>query len=195
VRRDWRFREIDRGALLAALVSAMATVGAEEPFSRLIDHTLACDGYDLTDAHLAAIFSLESRLIKTHGHNAVISNWLAACRRELENRTAEAPLKPTDYRRAQKLSCNCQDCRELSKFLADPKQRVGRFPLAKERRRHLHNIIDHDACDCTHVTERRGRPYTLVCTKTMASYEKACKIHGRDLESLSRIIALQEKRA
>ena len=83
----------------------------------------------------------------------------------------------------------------MSTFLANPDQREGRFPLAKERRRHLHGNIDRDRCDCTHVTERRGRPYTLVCTKTTASYDAVCKILERDLENLARITALWQKRA
>ncbi|HPM81543.1 MAG TPA: hypothetical protein PLF81_12635 [Candidatus Anammoximicrobium sp.] len=113
----------------------------------------------------------------------------------MENRTAEAPQKPTDYRRADKLSCKCADCRALSAFLADPDRQQARFPMAKERRRHLHSIIDSNRCDCTHVTERRGRPLTLVCAKTTASHEAACKIYQRDLQNLSRITALERKRA
>ena len=72
-------------------------------------------------------------------------------------------------------------------------QKQSRFPLAKKRRQHLHQIIDGNRCDLTHVTERRGSPFTLVCTKTTASYEAACKIHERDLQNLSRIIALENK--
>jgi hypothetical protein len=193
--RDWRLREIDRGTLLGSLVEAMMAVGADDPLSRLIDHALASDKYDLTDAHLAAIFALQSRLAKRSGAESAISRWLAACRRELENRTAQPPQKPTDYRRADKLSCTCRDCRALSAFLADPDRREARFPLAKERRRHLHNIIDGNHCDCTHVTEHRGSPHTLVCVKTTASYDAARKTHERDLKNLSRIAALQRKRA
>jgi len=115
------------------------------------------------------------------------------CRHELEKRTAQAPQKPTDYRRADKLSCNCDDCSALSAFLANPDRKQGRFPLAKKRRQHLHQIIDGNLCDLTHVTERCGSPFTLVCTKTTASYEAACKIHKRDLQNLSRIIALENK--
>jgi hypothetical protein len=37
----------------------------------------------------------------------------------------------------------------------------------------------------THVTERRGRPYTLVCTKTKASYERALQAHHVDLDQLA----------
>lgn len=190
--RDWQFRELDRGALLGSLVAAMIAVGAEKPLSRLVDHALASDRYDLTDAHLAAIFALERQLAKRSADKA-ISRWLAACRRELEKRTAQAPQKPADFRRAAQLSCDCRDCRALSEFLADPDRQEARFPLAKERRRHLHGVIDGDHCDCTHVTEHRGSPHTLVCTKTTASYEAACKIHQRDSKNLSRIAALEQR--
>ena len=178
--------------MLGSLIAAMIAIGAEKPLSRLVDHALASDRYDLTDAHLAAIFALERQLAKRSAEGA-ISRWLAACRRELENRTARAPQKPADYRRAAKLSCNCGDCRALSEFLADPDRRQARFPLAKQRRRHLHTVIDRDRCDCTHVTEHRGSPQTLVCTKTTASYDAARKIHDRDLKNLSRIAALERR--
>jgi hypothetical protein len=191
---NWQLREIDRSALLSSLVKAMLAIDTVKPLSHLIDHALtSLDKYDLTGAHLSAIFSLESRIVKLPVANDVISRWLAACRHELERCTAQAPQKPTDYRRPAELSCSCGDCCALSAFLANPDQKQGRFPLAKERRQHLHQIIERNDCDLTHVTERRGRPYTLVCTKTTASYEAARKIHKRDLQNLSRIIALENK--
>jgi hypothetical protein len=191
---EWHYGTIDRSALLVSTVTAMLAVGAETPLSALLEHASACDKYDLTDAHLAAIFTLESRIAKSPGSSAAISRWLAACRRELVRRTAQAPRKPTDYRRDHKLSCNCADCRALSAFLADPSQREGRFPLAETRRRHLHDIIARHRCDCTHVTHRQGRPFTLVCTKTTASYEAACKIDQRDVDNLARLVALEKRR-
>ena len=191
---NWQLREIDRSVLLISLVKAMLAIDAVKPLSRLIDHALtSADKYDLTGAHLTAIFSLKSRIAKLPVANDAISHWLGACRHELEKRTAQAPQKPTDYRRADKLSCNCDDCSALSAFLANPDRKQGRFPLAKIRRQHLHQVIDRNRCDLTHVTERRGSPFTLVCTKTTASYEAACKIHDRDLQNLSRIIALENK--
>lgn len=190
----WQLREINRAALLSSIVKAMLAIDAVKPLSRLIDHALSrVDRYDLTGAHLAAIFSLESRLAKLPVANDAISNWVGACRHELEKRTAQVPQKPTDYRRATNLSCNCSDCVALSAFLADPHQQQARFPLAKKRRQHLHQIIDRNRCDLAHETERRGSPFTLVCNKTTASYEAAVKIHERDLQHMSRIIALEEK--
>jgi hypothetical protein len=192
---DWRSPSIDRSSLLADLVKAMVAVDAAQPLSRLIDHALdRRDKYDLTDAHLAAIFSLKTWLVgrKTKTHPAV-SGWLTKCRTDLEAIVANPPQRPTDFRRPAKLSCKCSDCRELSKFLGDPNEEVRRFPMAKERRRHLHQIIDGEKCDLTHVTERRGRPYTLVCKKTTASYEAACKIHQRDEANLRALKSIEQK--
>jgi hypothetical protein len=194
-RNDWRTPEIDRSSLVAELVKAMVAVDADQPLSRLIDHTLASgDNYDLTAAHLAAIFALEPWLVRRKSKpNRAISHWLAQCRESLKTIVANPPQEPTDFRRLAKLSCKCSDCRELSKFLDNPDEPVHRFSAAKERRRHLHQIIDGNKCDLIHVTERRGRPYTLVCTKTTASYETACEIHRRDEKNLKRLKTLEKK--
>lgn len=46
--------------MLTSLIKAMLTIDAAKPLSRLIDHTLnSSDKYNLTEAHLPAIFSLE----------------------------------------------------------------------------------------------------------------------------------------
>ena len=139
---------------------------------------------------MAAIFSLKSRIGKLAAPNKAITRWLKACRSQLAGRCTIPPQPPRDFRREHKLSCKCNDCRVLSGFLADPDNEQLRLPLAKRRRQHLHQIIDGNGCDLTHVTERRGSPHTLVCTKTIASYEAACRIHERDTKNLARISKL-----
>ena len=67
------------------------------------------------------------------------------------------------------------------------------MPLNKERRRHLHQIIDGNRCDLTHVTERQGRPYALVCRKTTASYERACATFERDKRNLARLTGIEQR--
>lgn len=67
-----------------------------------------------------------------------------------------------------------------------------RLPLAQHRRQHLHQVIDNKKLDTTHTTERRGRPYTLVCTKSKASYERALKAHHVDLDHLAKVRGLLE---
>lgn len=194
-RHDWRAQEIDRAELLATLVKSAIAVDAEKTLARLIDHTLAAsDKNALTDVHLKAMFSLESWLPGKLGRlEPTIARWLAHCRTELEQRTAQAPAPPADFRRAAKLSCNCGDCRELSRFLDDPRESVHHFPRAKDRRQHLHQVIDACGCDLTHVTTRKGRPYTLVCAKTTASYATACQVYERNRKNLHRLRALETK--
>ena len=171
----------------------MLEIGAQRPLRKVIDHTLAHrEQYDLTDTHLTAIFKLAPRLGTLSPPGKAIAHWLSACRRELQMRTARAPQAPGDYRRDARLSCKCGDCRVLSRFLANPNERECRMPLNKDRRRHLHGIIEANRCDVTHVTERKGRPFTLVCTKTTASYERACKAFERDKRNLSRIVRIEE---
>ena len=192
---DWRIARVNRPALLGSLVKSILAVAADQPLAYLIEHVLSRDDkYDLTDSHLAAIFALESWLVRklAEPHRA-ISRWIAECRSALESRVAQVPQKPTDYRRAAKLSCRCSDCRELASFLAKTDESVHRFPVRKDRRRHLHQIIARHKCDLTHVTERRGSPYTLVCTKTTASYDAARQIHERDKKNLTRLKTLEEK--
>ena len=187
------FRTLDRTALLVTLVSSMLDIGAQRPLQKVIDHTLAHrEQYALTDTHLTAIFKLEPRLGTLSPPGKAIAHWLSACRRELQMRTARAPQAPGDCRRDAGLSCKCEDCRVLSRFLANPNERECRMPLNKDRRRHLHGIIEANRCDVTHVTERQGRPFTLVCTKTTASYERACKAFERDKRNLSQIVRIEK---
>ncbi len=97
------------------------------------------------------------------------------------------PLQPADWRRDSKISCNCADCVELSRFLKDPNTQTLRFPLAKQRRQHLHNIIGGNKLDTTHVTVHCGSPHILVCTKTQDSYERALQAHQVDLDQLAKL--------
>ena len=104
---------------------------------------------------------------------------------ELQSRQANPPAAPRDFRRESRTGCHCNDCKVLSQFLDDPNANTLRMPLPERRRMHLHQLIDRKQLDTTHVTERTGRPYTLVCTKTTASYEAALKIYRQSLNHLA----------
>lgn len=82
------------------------------------------------------------------------------------------PTPPKDWKQAT-VRCNCADCQSLNRFLASPTEKVGRFSVAKKRRQHLHSVLDQAGSGCTHETERRGSPQTLVVTKTRARYQAA----------------------
>jgi hypothetical protein len=44
----------------------------------------------------------------------------------------------------------------------------------------------------THVTERKGSPQTLVCRKTLRTFEQQCEQHSQDLAALRRLSALSD---
>jgi len=80
------------------------------------------------------------------------------------------PRAPTDWVRNTVPNCACQDCKAVNRFLRDPTQSVGRFPLAKNRRAHIHQKLD-AYTTCTHQTSRVGSPHTLVVTKNQSQYQ------------------------
>jgi len=119
------------------------------------------------------------------------------CRGWLEKRVARPLRSPDDWSVTLPRGCSCQDCGALSGFLADPARRVFEWPLAKDRRRHVHSRIDSAELPVSHQTRRKGSPYTLVLTKTAALFEqeeRARERHQADLALVSGRIASRSPR-
>ena len=51
-------------------------------------------------------------------------------------------------------------------------------------RQHLHRQIEQHGLDMTHVTERKGSPQTLLCTKDRRSYLRQCEQYRKDVAAL-----------
>lgn len=97
-------------------------------------------------------------------------------------RSATPPMEPQDWVVESDIAAShCELCAKLRAFCEDPIARVERFPIRQELRRHLHGVIDQHGLDMFHVTERRGRPYTLVCTKNRASHERRLAEYAEDV--------------
>lgn len=86
----------------------------------------------------------------------------------------EKPSRPEDWSRIR-VPCSCRDCELLNSFVTSPTQKVGRFPMGKSRRMHLHQQLDKAEETYTHVTERKGSPQTLIVTKTRKEWESKAK--------------------
>ena len=106
----------------------------------------------------------------------------------LLGRSAEPPTPPGDWTIAANAGCRCEHCDRLRDFCRDPTTRTARFPLRKDLRAHLHQIIDRQQLDIEHVTERRGRPFTLVCTKTRASHTRRLAEYAKDVSCMQGLI-------
>ncbi len=103
-------------------------------------------------------------------------------------RSAEPPPPPGDWTIAANTGCRCEHCDRLRDFCRDPAARTARFPLREELRAHLHQIIDNQQLDIEHATERRGRPFTLVCTKTRASHKRRRAEYRKDVSCMRGLI-------
>jgi hypothetical protein len=103
----------------------------------------------------------------------------------LRARTAEPLAPPADWRRNAKLPCRCAHCQQLARFLDSPTEKTWAFRATEADRRHVEEAIRKGAADLDTATDRRGRPYTLVCTKNQTSYERRAKQRAQDLKDLA----------
>jgi hypothetical protein len=93
---------------------------------------------------------------------------------------AQAPARDDDAAISIPADCNCGLCDELHQFLRS-QQRTLQWPLAKDRRQHVHRVIEAAGLPVAHQTRRSGSPYVLVLTK--------------DLDKLARLESAQRREA
>lgn len=143
------------------------------------------------------VFDPVTILVPTLG---TVQQWDAAtsrlwehCAKFLLRRSGHPPEFPKDWRQDVKLSCACADCRELQAFTFAPAEQTHHFRLRKDRRQHLHQMIEKHNLDMTHVTERKGSPQTLVCTKDRRSYQRRCDEYRKDIAALTALENQAEK--
>lgn len=143
----------------------------------------------LADRKLPAVLEALRREDGLAGAAAYASLWRQAAD-ALLGRSATPPEPPRDWAIDAPVTCDCEICAELKAFCRDPDASVRRFPLRKELRRHLHRQIDADGLDMSHETERRGSPYTLVCTKNRASHRRRLEQYAGDVGRMEALIRL-----
>ena len=146
--------------------------------------------FDLGKVVVPALASLHERNgPNIEGDDAFLRLWQYAVEFLLA-RGEHPPEAPKDWRQDVKIPCNCEDCHTLNKFAQNAEAQVGRFSIRKDRRRHLHQMIQRNSLDMTHVTERKGSPYTLVCTKTRSAYQRECRQYNADILSFEELIRM-----
>ena len=110
-----------------------------------------------------------------------------ACLAHLRERIALPLAPPDDWQRPSTVGCRCPRCSELSRFLADGKQKSWTLRAAEPDRSHVEGIIRTARCDVDTITETKGRPYSLICTKNQASYERRVAQRTHDLRHEARL--------
>jgi hypothetical protein len=121
--------------------------------------------------------------------DAGLGDLAADCAARLRARLARPQRAPGDWSiELPARGCACDLCGTLRVFLEDQSRRTFEWPLAQQRRQHVHSRIDAAELPVTHVTRRKGRPYTLVLNKTEALFgrEQQARTRGEtDLEWLA----------
>lgn len=190
---DWRMRSVKRSDVLMGIARSLLATDQSELLQRFVAWTLTLpDKYSLSEVHLPALSKLQP-WIEEHVQKTSpgLSQWIVACRKQLESLTAQVPKKPADFRRAALIACKCADCAELKDFLENSREEVHRFAVRQDRRDHLGNEIRQYRSDLTLDTERRRSPHVLVCTKNTASYDLSLKEYHLNQERLATLRAME----
>ncbi|EYF02220.1 2OG-Fe(II) oxygenase [Chondromyces apiculatus] len=97
----------------------------------------------------------------------------------------DAPARaPDDWRIVHPLRCTCTDREVLSRFLQSPDQDLD-WPLNKQRRQHLHHVLDAAKLPVLHTTLRQGSPQVLQLRKdpSLFTRERAYRARVKALAS------------
>ena len=188
-RRDQNWREPEqRTGIVESVFRALTALEDIDRLAQFVAYVLEKPRrYELRRVLVPAVKTLHAELAPDSPGRNNLDQLLHHCLSELRSATAAPIEPPANWSRSAKVGCSCADCKELARFLRDPKERVHRFPRRKELRRHLHAQIDDNKLDVTHVTERKGSPHALVCTKTQASYERRLAQFHEDLTQLEKL--------
>lgn len=175
----YRDKELaDAGEPLAAVLAAAAATGAVNLRDKSVgflcqqdDEVIICV---LSALRSAGALPAEAR------RDGGFDTLAAECTTRLKDRLASPPRADDDWSISLPGGCGCELCGTLGTFLNDPARRTVEWPLAQQRRRHVHAQIDAAELPVRHATRRMGRPYTLVLTKTEALFERERQARRRD---------------
>jgi len=159
------------GEPLSAVLASAASLGAAPVLDAVRAHVTKQPD-PVTVLELATLRTAASSWAEPASGTAggvVLGALAAGCAARLRARLARPQRADGDWSIELPAGCTCELCASLQKFLAGP-GRVSEWPLAEQRRRHVHERIDRAELPVTHVTRRQGRPYTLVLTKTDALF-------------------------
>ncbi|MED7928812.1 2OG-Fe(II) oxygenase [Nonomuraea sp. LP-02] len=168
------------GAPCSGIIAAAAGLGSTDVLENA--HKLARTPGDR--AHALAMATLRAAGTRQGGFDELA----LYCADRIRALLAQPQRAPGDWSIELPTGCACELCEKLGTFLRDPERRALDWPLAKDRRRHVHARIDEGELPVHHETRRQGRPYTLVLTKTEALFERerlARERHQADLAWLT----------
>ena len=179
----------DLGKPLASVLTAAAAIGAANARDAVCGYIRkqedAVTALEVSALRAAAQMSRDG----TRG-DAGFGDLAADCAARLRARLARPQRAPGDWSiELPAGGCTCDLCGTLRVFLEDKGRRTFEWPLAKQRRQHVHSRIDAAELAVTHVTRRQGSPYILVLNKTEALFAREQEARSRDETDLEWLAA------
>jgi len=176
-RREQALSELGRP--VGALLEGGAMVGATDMRDEAVGVLCRDDG--LVGCAIAVLRATPVSQWHAAGLDVVVSH----CSATLEARLARPARADDDWAIELPEGCGCELCGELRAFLRHRTQTRFEWPLAKDRRAHVHGRIDTAELPVSHQTRRVGRPYTLVLAKTDALFQREQQQRRRDEKDLA----------
>ncbi len=164
-RREEVLRELGRP--IAAALRSCLVVDAPDVSSDIVE-VLRQDSGDLVGCQMAMLRDLAQQEPSVYDWAMPIAHH---CTSQLQAIVAQPERQADDWSIALTAGCACELCERLAQWLGDRDQRTFEWPLAKDRRAHVHSRIDSAELPVRHLTHRVGRPYSLVLTKTDKLFE------------------------
>ena len=182
----WRRPPVEAG-FIVDLMSALARIVGDAPLAdRAAAYLLAWPiTYGLDTVLLPALRQLRQQRAEIFDSNKALQRLRAAGLEHLRTRAAQPLAPPADWSRSTASGCNCERCQALNKFLRSPDEPRWIFKAVETERAHVLDSIRRGHCDVDCTTDKRGRPYSLVCVKNQASYEQLAAQRKQDLEDLT----------
>jgi hypothetical protein len=187
---EWRRERVDAGVIhdtLRALAPA-GHAGLSALADQAVTHWLAWPKtYGIDAVIVPALRRLAERPALLN--RPACLRLRAAALEHLRARSSLDLAPPADWRREASMSCRCEHCLALGRFLQSADQEVWRLKAREADRRHVEDSIRQGRHDIDCSTERKGSPHVLVCTKNQASYERRVAQRRADLDDLTRLKA------
>jgi hypothetical protein len=185
-RRDTQLGDL--GGPLASVLTAAAAIGAASTCDAVSRYARE-QGDAVTVLELSALRAAAGLSRTGTRGRAGVGDLAADCGARLRARLARPQRASGDWSvELPAGGCACELCGTLRVFLEDKSRRRFEWPLAKERRQHVHTRIDAAELPVSHVTRRAGRPYTLVLAKTDALFTGEREARTRDETDLAWLV-------
>jgi hypothetical protein len=179
----------DLGAPLASLLAAATAAGPRRTRDAVTEYVRS-QGDAVTALEMPALRAAAGASQDGIRGGAGFGDLAADCAARLRARLARPQRADGDWSiELPTDSCGCELCGTLRAFLENKGQRAFEWPLAQQRRQHVHARIDAAELPVTHVTRRQGRPYTLVLNKTGALFTGEQEARARDEADLEWLVA------